>query len=189
MKEKNLYNPLFESLIDSAHRYQKGPDFMVKEEDEGTKMKKDDVLKYLTEITAVFRQHLVIQIVGYPFGDFRKELTKMAVENLEKLKNSQSIDSLIQGIKKLFNEAATLIATSKKIAQIKPIWDEVKLGMEDLMKAYDALVKRAGSLIADPDILKSVNAIMNSFVDEVNRSIKLSAETVSAGKKTASDLF
>lgn len=167
MKEKNLYNPLFESLIDSAHRYQNGPDFMVKEEDEGSKMSKEDIIKYLSQINVMFSQNIIMQLLAYPFPDTRKELTKIVIDNLTTLKDNQSLDSLVEGFKKIFNESVTKIASDKKINAVKPIWDEAKLGMADLVKAYETLKKRAGSLIADKDILADINKKISDYSESL----------------------
>jgi len=189
MKEKNLYNPLFESLIDSAHRYQKGPDFMVKEEDEGTKMSKNDIIKYLSQINVMFSQNIIMQLLAYPFPETRKELTKIVLENLAKLKDNQSLDSLVEGFKKIFNEAVTKIAADKKMNVVKPIFDEVKLGMADLLKAYETLKKRAGSLIADQEILKDINAKMVTYSDALLKSVEDSKKVSSDGRSNAESLF
>jgi len=183
MREMKLYNPLFESLMDSAHRYQNGPDFMIKEEDEGKKMKKEDVIKYLEQIFNMFTSNVTAGIISYPFGDIKGELLKNALETYESLKENQNMKSLIEGLKKVFNEASTKVSGSKYSDKVKYIWTALKEGVELLIKAYEALAKRAGSLIEEKEILSTFNTKMTTYVDEFKKAIEDSKKISSSAKK------
>lgn len=183
MKIRSIENPIFESLIDSAHRYQNGPDFMIKEEDMGKKISKEDVIKYMDQIVSMFNSKVVTAITYYPFGDIKGELLKVSYETLATLKENQSLSSLIEGLKKVFNEASKKVAASKYADKVKAIWEALKAGIDYLLKAYEALAKRAGSLMGDKDILTSINQKMSVFVDELKKAIEESQKIAASAKK------
>jgi hypothetical protein len=183
MKIGSIENPIFESLIDSAHRYQNGPEFMIKEEDMGKKIKVDDIKKYMDQILSMFNSNVITAITSYPFGDIKGELLKNCYETLVTLKDNQSLTSLIEGLKKVFNQASQKVASSKNADKVKAIWDALKSGIDFLIKAYTTLATRAGSQMGDATILAHINQKMTEFVDELKKAIDESKKITVSAKK------
>ena len=165
--EKNLYNPLFESFLEKAKKYQ------TTEVNEQAEEKLDvaSASRYVQIIVSEWASNIMKFVQSSP-DDLKALISPATSEGISKLGNNASIDDLVEGLTKMWNDVMAKVGSYKR-QSVKDAFSEADKGFKKLSEAYNVYKQKAGTVASNPDILKKINEKMSDYVKNAQQSIAL----------------
>lgn len=167
---KELKNPLFESLYGQIRSTP--TTFGVYEEESGDSMKPEEVKKYFMEILNPLQLNIGSYLLGYPIAEEREEMVRKYVDLFPKLENNATLQDLINSLAEAWeNLVISQVKKSPKKEILEPVYARVNAGVEELMRAFEELKKKAGDNINNKNVLESVNGEMKKMTERISSEI------------------
>lgn len=176
---KNINNPVFESLYNSATKYQKINEESVKSE----RLNMEELQEYLTLV----QNELVGTIIRFsqifPFEKTRQELVKILIDEFEKLGKSSRVQDLIDSLNKIWETIESKVSSSEVSSVIKKEYNTVSEGVNKLIESFEQIKKEAGSKIDEKSIIDLVNNNILLVTKEFKETLSKIKTTTASAKK------
>jgi|LauGreDrversion4_2_1035121.scaffolds.fasta_scaffold00063_6 hypothetical protein len=170
--KKEFYNPLFESLLDTAKEYKTVYNYRIHEEANEKFKDKDQALKYFKMIFDSWGNAVIAFTKSCLIPDVKSEISKQVSENIIKLGTSSnsSLDNIIKVLKESSDVISEKISGQNKSETIKIVYKNFEEGVGSLEEAYTAYKERAGSMLTDSDLLAKINSHIQSYVEQIKKN-------------------
>ena len=183
MENKKIMNPLFESLTTQARKFKTVPQISIYEADESTEsMSSKEVEKYFLDILNLLQMNIVAFIQTIPQQDLKDLVMPSAMEDILKLGENASTDDLIKAFKGIWEKALGKITASEYKDKIGNIYAKANEGIEQIIKAYEALKQKAGDKIKDKALLTKVNSEMKGLIKGIQDSLQAAKTAIASAK-------
>ena len=163
------YNPVFESLSQQARKYTG-----VHINEDALAYEGEKSQRYLEIIIGRITAASVLITTSIPKKDLRDSLLLILSEGYKKIETGTfaNIDALIDSLRGIFDRAYAEIAASSSKAELVPIYDKAKEGIELLMKAYENLKKKYPAEMSQPASLTNSKTYLKSSIDSFNATLE-----------------
>lgn len=183
MIDKNLKNPLFESLLQKARKVEEDSEhtgFHILEQDQKSadpKMVKAYVNTILDELW-----NSMINFTGsIPDQSLKDKALPELISSFQKLSTNSTVDDLFKALGESWKSVMGKMGQiDPKIKDaMTPIYANVDQGINKLLEAYEKLKSLAGDKIMDPEIISSINEKMPKMIESLSKTIETAKNALS----------
>lgn len=176
MKNNRLeYNPLFESLTDTARRYER-----ISEEDEQTtEYKKKYAAEYATRILAMIYEQYSYFVSSMPVEEKTRSEWKNNLQNFIKENSTKSdlsfkeiADSMISEMDKVNSSLKSNEIFSKKLKaypSLENIQNNISGGIKELKNTIDLYSQKYGDMTKDPSVIGKVKEFITNTITALEK--------------------
>lgn len=161
MNNKTIYNPLFESLKETARRYDR-----INEDSAEYRLK--GAIEYANKILQLTFDQYVYFVTSVPLASLKQDLVKKSLTFVDGLgtKTDLTLQSVIDLITKEWESASGSIMANQDLMKLSPavkdIYTKVSEGMSALKETVDLYIKRYGTEMNNPQVTTAIKTFVGN---------------------------
>ncbi len=172
MNNRNMYNPLFESLTDTARRYER----VHEEKDPAYRLK--SAQEYANKILQLAFNEYSYFVSSVPLPALKQELLKKNLDFFDGLatKTDLNIQGAVDAVMKEWESTAGSLMANQDLQKMSPaikeIYTMVGDGMKTLKGAADIYLRRYSAEVNKPEVINSVKTFVANTIKALKEKNK-----------------